>query len=84
MDVIATSESQAKDSFLVAYNMLEQNKNKMLKHFYWNKTEILNRATLSKFRFLTSNSTTADGKKPGMVIMNEYHAYQNEKMLIQI
>lgn len=79
VDVIATSESQAKDSFLVAYNMLEQNKNKMLKHFYWNKTEILNRATLSKFRFLTSNSTTADGKKPGMVIMNEYHAYQNEK-----
>ncbi len=79
VDVIATSESQAKDSFLVAYNMLEKNKVKMLRHFYWNKTEILNRATLSKFRFLTSNSTTADGKKPGMVIMNEYHAYQNAK-----
>ena len=79
IDVVATSESQAKDSFLVAYNMLEKNKNKMFKHFYWNKTELYNRFTLSKFRFLTSNSITADGKKPGMVILNEYHAYQSEK-----
>lgn len=75
VDIIATSESQARDSFLVAYDMLEHNKAKMFQHFYWNKTELYNRRTLSRFRFLTSNSKTSDGKKPGMVIMNEYHAY---------
>ena len=76
VDIIANSEDQANESFLVAYEMFEDNKIKMLKHFYWNKEELYNRFTRSRMRYLTSSSKTGDGKKPGCLVYNEYHAYE--------
>lgn len=75
INIIAMSEEQSNDSYDVAYNMFEENKRKMLKHFYWNKEMFYNLATKSKMKYLTSSSKTADGKKPGCLIYNEYHAY---------
>lgn len=79
IDIVATSEEQANDTFLVVYNMLEANKKIMRKHFYWNKEVIINIKTRSKLRYNTSGAKTKDGKQTGMVIFNEVHAYEDEK-----
>lgn len=81
IDIVANSEDQAKNSFDVVYNMLEENKNFMKRHFYWTKEVIINRRTKSKLRFNTSGAKTKDGKQIGMIIFNELHAYQNEEQL---
>ena len=81
IDIVATSEEQALNSFNVVYNMLEENKQVMRKHFYWNKTEIINRKTHSILRYNTANAKTKDGKQTGMIIFNELHAYEDYKQL---
>ncbi|WP_159641649.1 terminase TerL endonuclease subunit [Erysipelothrix anatis] len=77
IDIVATAETQALDSFNVVYDMLEANEEAMKKLFYWNKTVIIGKQTKSKLRFNTTNARTKDGKKTGMVIINELHAYEN-------
>ncbi len=81
IDIVATSEEQALSSFNVVYNMLEENKKIMKKFFVWNKTEIINKKTHSILRFNTSNAKTKDGKQTGMIIFNEYHAYEDYKQI---
>ena len=81
IDIVATSEEQAFNSFNVVYSMLESNKKIMKKFFIWNKTEIINRKTHSILRFNTSNAKTKDGKQTGMIIFNEYHAYEDYKQI---
>lgn len=81
IDIVATSEEQALNSFNVVYNMLEDNKQVMRKYFYWNKTEIINKKTHSILRYNTANAKTKDGKQTGMIIFNELHAYEDYKQL---
>jgi len=81
IDIFATSEQQARTSFDDVYNVLEDNKLKLSKHFYWNKEEIINLKTKSKYRFRTSGYKTKDGGRPGKVNFDEYHAYENNKMI---
>lgn len=81
IDIIATSEEQSKDTYDVVYNMLEDNKIKMKKHFYWNKEESINKKTKSKLKYNTSNAKTKDGKKDGALVFNEYHAYEDDKQI---
>lgn len=81
IDIVATSEEQAINSFNVVYQMLEDNKPTMKKHFYWNKTEIINKKTHSILRYNTANAKTKDGKQTGMIIFNELHAYEDYKQL---
>lgn len=81
IDIVATSEEQALNSFNVVYNMLENNKNTMRKYFYWNKTEVINKRTHSILRYNTANAKTKDGKQTGMIIFNELHAYEDYKQL---
>lgn len=79
IDIVATSESQAKTSFLDVYNVLEDPKNaKKLKNaFYRSKVEIRNNSTKSTLVYNTSNARTKDGKRPGCVIFDEEHEYDN-------
>ena len=63
------------------YNILEDNKNQMKKFFYWNKEVIRNTKTGSEFRYRTSNAKTKDGGRPGKVDFDEYHAYENYKLI---
>lgn len=81
IDIVATSEEQALNSFNVVYQMLEDNKKTMIKYFYWNKTEIINKQTHSILRYNTANAKTKDGKQTGMIIFNELHAYEDYKQL---
>ena len=81
IDIVATSEEQAINTFNVVYNMLDENKTVMKKYFEWNKTEIRNKKTNSKLRYNTSNAKTKDGKQTGMILFNEYHAYEDYKQI---
>ena len=81
IDIVATSEEAAINSFNVVYQMLENNKKIMFKHFYWNKQEIRNRKTGSILRYNTSNAATKYGKQAGMIIFNELHTYVDYKQL---
>ena len=81
VDIVATSESQANDTYDVAYQVLESNKEIFFKYFYWNMEYFVNRKTKSKFRFNTSNAGTKDGKKTGALLFNEYHAYLTDKSI---
>lgn len=79
IDIVATSEEQASDSYKVAYDVLEGNKGIMSKYFYWNKEYFINSITKARFRYNTSNAATKDGKKSGAILFNEYHAYLTDK-----
>lgn len=81
IDIVANSESQANDTFLVIYETKETNKNIMKKYFSWNKEEIINDITHSRIRPNTSNPKTKDGKKAGAVVFNEYHAYETDEQI---
>lgn len=79
IDIVATSEEQAKRSFLDVYNVLEDTKNldRLKKAFYRSKVEIRNNSTKSSMQYNTSNARTKDGKRPGCVIFDEEHEYDN-------
>lgn len=81
IDIFAMSEKQAKMSFFDVYNVLEENKNVMKKYFHWTKEVITNLKTGSRFAFNTSSPKTKDGFRPGKVDFDEYHAYENMKLV---
>lgn len=81
IDIIANNEDQAKDSFNVVYEMLEENWNKFKSKFYRSKESIINLKTRAELRFNTSNAKTKDGKKSGALLYNEYHAYENYEQI---
>ncbi|MEB4814736.1 terminase TerL endonuclease subunit [Bacillus thuringiensis] len=79
IDIVATSEKQAKTSFEDVYNVLDHPTfaKKMKKVFYKSKMLIQHRKTKSKLEFNTSNARTKDGKRSGVVIFDEIHEYEN-------
>ena len=81
IDICANAEDQAKTSFMDVYNVLEENKKKLSRHFYWNKEVITNIKTRSKLRFRTSNAKSKDGGRPGKVDFDEYHGYEDYKLI---
>lgn len=81
IDICATSEEQAKCSFMDIHAMLETHKKRMQKNFKWNLTEITNIKTNSTIRYRTSNPKTKDGGRPGKVDFDEYHAYETYKLI---
>lgn len=81
IDIFAMSEDQAMQSWLDVYNILEDNKAKMQKYFYWNKKIIINKQTKSEFRYRTSNYKSKDGGRQGKIDFDEYHAYSDYKLI---
>lgn len=81
VDIFATSEDQAKTSPDDVRTVLEDNRPKLEKYFYWNKECITNLKTNSNIRFRTSGFKTKDGGRPGAVVFDEFHAYENYKMV---
>ncbi|MGH0950525.1 terminase large subunit domain-containing protein [Bacillus mycoides] len=81
IDIVATSEAQAKTSFEDVYNVLDQREHakKMKKIFYKSQTLIRHKRTKSKMEYNTSNARTKDGKRSGIVIFDEIHEYDNYK-----
>lgn len=84
VDICANSEEQAKTSFDDVYNILEdplnpKDKKKMRNLFTWNKEEIVCRSTASYIKYRTNSPKSKDGMRPGMVVFDEVHAYENWK-----
>lgn len=79
IDIVATSESQANDSYKIISDTLENNKIDFSKYFYWNMEYFINKITKARCRYNTSNAATKDGKKTGALLFNEYHAYLTDK-----
>lgn len=77
----AMSEEQAKTSWQDLYDILEEHKDKMVKHFRWTKEVIVNKDTNSKYVFCTSSAKTKDGQRPGKIDFDEYHAYEGYKLI---
>ncbi len=82
IDIFANSEDQAKMTFSDIYNILESdNTGKLSKHFYRTKERIRNVKTGSELRFRASNSKTGDSRRPGKVDFDEYHQYEDVKLI---
>lgn len=78
VDIVATSEEQAMTSFLEVYDKVENLGKDMAKALYdYNKTQITYRKTNSTLKYRTSLARTKDGGRPGCVIFDEIHAYEN-------
>lgn len=82
IDIFANSEDQAKVTFMDIYNILESDTTgKLAKHFYKTKEMIKNLKTGSELKFRTSNSKTGDSRRPGKVDFDEYHQYEDVKLI---
>lgn len=81
IDMFATSEDQAKTSFMDIYNILEDNKDYFKNYFKWNLEKIQNLKTGSVIAYHTRNPGTKDGGRPGKVDFDEYHAYLNYELI---
>lgn len=79
IEIVANAEDQAKDTFKVAYDVV---KNPQMKgKFDVTKELITNKATGSEFKYNTANAATKDGKRPGCIVLNEIHAYENYEQI---
>lgn len=76
VELVANSEQQIKDTYSVVYNRLYKNP-KFSGKFRVTKEIIENLETKSFLRYNTSNASTKDGKAPGCIFFNEFHAYEN-------
>lgn len=75
IEIIANSESQAKDTFKVAYEAMDIPS--MKGKFKVTKEIVTNHATKSELKYNTANAGTKDGKRPGCILFNEIHAYED-------
>ena len=81
IDIFATAEDQAAATFNDVYDVFRQQRKEFKGKFYWNKEVIRNLRTKSEIRFRTSNPKTKDGGRPGKVDFDEYHAYEDYKLI---
>lgn len=79
VDICANSELQAKAPVDDVLGVLEapENNKKLLKHFYWNKEEIIGLKTKARMKYRTNNPKGKDGLRSGQVVFNEIHQYEN-------
>ena len=77
----ATSERQAKMAWEDMYDLLEAEPAKFKRFFKWTKEVITNIQTSSSWYYCTSSAGTKDGQRPGKVDFDEYHAYQDYKLI---
>ncbi len=75
VEIVANSEQQVKDTFKVAYDAMSIPS--MKGKFKVTKELITNTSTGSELKYNTSNASTKDGKRPGCLVLNEIHAYEN-------
>ena len=79
VEIVANSEQQVKDTFKVAYDAMDVPS--MKGKFKVTKELITNIATGSELKYNTSNASTKDGKRPGCLVLNEIHAYENYEQI---
>ena len=75
--IVAMSEEQAKTSFDECYDVIYDMGAKGKRLYDYNLTKIQNKFTRANIMYKTSNAKTKDGGRPGCVIFDEVHAYEN-------
>lgn len=77
VDVCATTQDQAQIGYNDLWRMFEQRPDYFHQGFDWNKVEIRNIATGSRFKYWSGNSNSKDGMQSGCVWFDEVHAYED-------
>lgn len=73
----ANSEKQAKRSWKDVHDVLEENKTKLSRFFYWNDECIRSIKTGSEYYYMANNAKTGDSYRPGKVNHDEVHAAED-------
>lgn len=81
VEIYATAEKQAKRSFDDICDVLDANEKKLSKFYSWNQEAITAIRTKSKIIYCTSNPRTKDGGRPGCVMFDEVHDFENTKLM---
>lgn len=81
VDIVATSENQAMTSFLDVHEVIEDMGAKGKRLYDYTKVQIMDRKSRSRLRYRTSFAGTKDGGRPGCVIFDEVHAYENYDLI---
>ena len=81
IEIYATTEDQAKRTFNDIWDILESDPEYWGRYFEWTKEEIKNKKTNSRLTFKTSSPKSADSSRPGKVDFDEFHAYENNKLI---
>ena len=81
IDIVANNQDQAMTSFNDVYNVLDSKWKKFKK--FWNKTKeiITQKKFKSRIRYHTSNARTKDGLRPGAIIFDEIHEFENDELI---
>lgn len=77
VNIVATSEEQARTSFDDVHNVISDNEKRLGKAFKKTLVKITNKATKSNIIYNTSNAKTKDGKRTGCVVFDEEHEYRD-------
>ncbi len=78
VDIVATSERQAKTSFNDLKDVLEDYWKTFRKHFRKTMQVIRHYKNKAEVSYYTNNAKTKDGFRPGVVVFDEVHAYESE------
>ena len=77
VDICANNEDQATRPVKDLVAALDRDPVKLKKYFYWTQQTIKGRKRHSFIKGHTNNAKGKDGLRSGVVIFNEYHAYEN-------
>ncbi len=77
VDVCATTEPQARIGYNDLWRMFERRPEYFGQGFSWNKVELFNSETGSRFKYWSGNSDSKDGMQSGCVWFDEVHAYED-------
>ena len=77
VDVCATTEPQARIGYNDLWRMFEKRSDYFSQGFDWNKVELHNIQTGSRFKYWSGNSDSKDGMQSGCVWFDEVHAYED-------
>ena len=77
VDICANNEDQATRPVKDLVAALDRDPVKLKKFFYWTQQTIKGRKRHSFIKGHTNNAKGKDGLRSGVVIFNEYHAYEN-------
>ena len=80
VDMVATSEEQAKTSYFDVYDTIDNNP-ELIPAYSRTLIEMHFKKTNSRIKYWTSNAKTKDGLRPGAIVFDEIHEYTNWDMI---
>lgn len=81
IDLVATSERQAKTSFKDVYKVIKKNSKKLKKFWKITLELITHKKSTAEIAYHTSNAKTKDGLRPGAILFDEIHEFLNDELI---